>query len=114
MEVHAAPSTPPLTGPRRANTKHSTRPGMSRTAGSATRAAPGRQELIPAKTDHSNGLAHTSRNPRGYWARTAPEGPAAHSDNGRQERLVPLRGRERRPTDGRGARHRTENHRHTE
>jgi hypothetical protein len=37
----------------------------------ATRAAPGQQQLIPAKTDDSNGLAHASPNPHGYWARTA-------------------------------------------
>src|SRR6266545_3127103 len=44
---------------------------VSRIAGSATRAAPGQQQPIPAKTDQPNGLTHGRANPHGYWLRTA-------------------------------------------
>jgi hypothetical protein len=38
---------------------------VSLSAGTTTRAAPGQQQLTPAKTDQSNGLARASRNPHG-------------------------------------------------
>jgi hypothetical protein len=41
-------------------------PGVSRFAGSTTRAPPG-QQPIPAKTDQPNGLAADALNPQGYY-----------------------------------------------
>ena len=46
-------------------------PDLSRNAGTATPAALGQQELIPARTDQSSWLPHASQNPNGYWARAA-------------------------------------------
>jgi len=44
-------------------------PDLSRNAGTATRSAPGRQQLIPVKADQRNGLLEYPPNPHSYWSR---------------------------------------------